>query len=205
MSEDKRPVYVVLGGPNGAGKSTTAKRVSIGEFVNPDVVARQLNPADPENAATALQAGKQVLVRLKQLKDQRLSFTSETTLASKNSLIQIDDAKARGYEVRLYFVALANADTSVDRVAHRVNQGGHHIPEDILRRRFEPIFAHAVIAAQKVDRFELIDNEGWNAKSILVIEDGQVVARQRSEHPTIERLAEQIAAAHALISSKRVP
>lgn len=170
MADEKRPVYVVLAGPNGAGKSTTAKRVSIGEFVNPDVVARQINPADPDNPATSLEAGKQVLRRLSELKAQRQSFTNETTLASKNSLMQIDDAKAKGYEIRLYFVALANADTSGKRVAHRVRQGGHDIPTEVLRRRFDPILANAVVASQKVDRFELIDNERWESKPILVIE-----------------------------------
>jgi predicted ABC-type ATPase len=201
----KRPIYVVLGGPNGAGKSTTAKRVSIGEFVNPDVVARQINPADPESPSTALEAGRRVLRRLNELKDQGQSFTNETTLASKNSLMQIDDAKAKGYEVRLYFVALATVDTSIDRVAHRVCEGGHNIPTDVLQRRFDPILANAVVASQKVDRFELIDNERWESKPILIIENNHVVARQRSEHPKIQALSDQVVEARFLISSERIP
>jgi predicted ABC-type ATPase len=190
MADSARPVFVMLGGPNGAGKSTTAKRVTIGEFVNPDVVAKRINPQSPD--AAALPAAREVLKQLKTLKEQSLSFTYETTLSSNDSLRQIDDAKAKGYEVRLYFVALADADTSARRVAFRVSQGGHDIPADALMRRFELTFANAVEAAANVDRFELIDNQNWKSETILIIENNQIVARHTSEHPRIQLLLEQI-------------
>jgi predicted ABC-type ATPase len=41
-----------------------------------------------------------------------------------------------GYEVSLYFLALPSAETAIMRVSARVKQGGHNIPESIIRRRF---------------------------------------------------------------------
>ncbi len=38
--------------------------------------------------------------------------------------------------VTLWFLALPDAETAVERVAERVRQGGHNIPEEVVRRRF---------------------------------------------------------------------
>jgi predicted ABC-type ATPase len=194
MAASNRPVFVVLAGPNGAGKSTTAARVMVGEFVNPDVVAKRINPGYPEGMLAALQAGREVIGQLKDLKANGRSFTYETTLSSNDSLRQIRDAKAKGYEVRLYFVALADVDTSIDRVGYRVLRGGHNIPTEALQRRFPLILANVLEVAPRVDRFELIDNQDWEGKSRLLIENGRVVYRHRSDYPGIEALIGRIVA-----------
>jgi predicted ABC-type ATPase len=82
----RRPHVVVLAGPNGAGKSTAAPallrgRLGVTEFVNADTIAHGLSAFSPEHAA--IEAGRIMLARLRQLASQRRDFAFETTLASR--------------------------------------------------------------------------------------------------------------------------
>lgn len=133
------PVVIIIGGPNGAGKSTTAPDIldaelGITEFVNADVIAKGLSAFAPERSAIA--AGRIMLQRLDELAAQRANFAFETTLASRSFAPWVGDLVATGYEFRLVFVSLPSADLSVARVASRVSRGGHHVPEESIRRRF---------------------------------------------------------------------
>lgn len=130
---------MILAGPNGAGKSTAAPdllqdALSVNEFVNADVIARGLSAFDPDSAAIA--AGRVMLARLHDLADQRASFAFETTLASRSFAPWLRDLRASGYAVHLFFLWLPSADLAVQRVAQRVTAGGHHLPEDTVRRRY---------------------------------------------------------------------
>lgn len=134
-----QPVVIVIAGPNGAGKSTTAPDIlnaelGIVEFVNADVIAKGLTAFAPERSAIA--AGRIMLQRLDELAAQRATFAFETTLASRSFAPWIAGLALTGYEFRLAFVSLPSADLSVARVALRVQGGGHHVPEDTIRRRF---------------------------------------------------------------------
>lgn len=192
MPVSQRPVFVLIGGPNGAGKSTITPRVQVGEKLDPDAIAKRINPKNP--ATAALPAAREAIKALKSWKEEGRSFTYETTLSSNASLKEIDDAKAKGYEVRLYFVALDNASRSAQRVALRVLQGGHNIPTTDIFRRFELTFANAIEAAPKVDRFELIDNHKGDFKSVLLIENQQLKMRGTSESPRIQTAIAALAA-----------
>ena len=132
------PTLVLLAGPNGAGKTTfingfLRERAETFQFVNPDEVARSLTGA---GAARDLAAGRLVLERLDDLVADRADFVLETTLASRSPAVRIRDWKAAGYRFELVYLRLPSADHSVARVANRVAEGGHGIPEDTLRRRF---------------------------------------------------------------------
>jgi predicted ABC-type ATPase len=139
MSEP-RPSVVILAGPNGAGKSTAApellhKELGLSEFVNADVIARGLSAFDPDRAAIA--AGRVMLARLSELAKQRESFAFETTLASRSFAPRLKDLRASGYAVHLIFLWLSSAELAVERVAHRVRAGGHNVPADTVRRRYD--------------------------------------------------------------------
>jgi predicted ABC-type ATPase len=193
MLKDRRPIFVVLAGPNGAGKSTITHSVQIGPKIDPDALAREINPLNPD--AAALMAARRAIAGLKSYKELRRSFTYETTLSSNTSLREIEDAKAKGYEVRVYFVALESPSQSAARVIERVSHGGHDIPADAIARRFEVTFAHVNEVVAKVDRFELIDNHRGATRSVLLIESGRVIQQDVSQSPRINRaIAELIAA-----------
>jgi predicted ABC-type ATPase len=134
-----RPSVVILAGPNGAGKSTVAPALlrgalAVDEFVNADVIARGLSAFDPDRVAIA--AGRVMLARLKELADERVDFAFETTLATRSFAPWLRSLRISGYDVHLCFLWLASADLAIARVADRVGMGGHHVPEEVVRRRY---------------------------------------------------------------------
>jgi predicted ABC-type ATPase len=131
---------IVIGGPNGAGKSTIAPMVlrdylSIRDFVNADQIAAGLSAYNPEGAA--FEAGRIMWRRLQELTDAGKSFAFESTLSSRTFALFLSKLKKRGYHVDLCYVWLNSVEVALQRVALRVRMGGHHIPPDVLARRYE--------------------------------------------------------------------
>ena len=129
----------IISGCNGAGKTTASYTVlpemlNCKEFVNADEIAKGLSPFQPEQVS--IQAGRIMLSRLKDLLAQGVDFAFETTLSSKTYRQFIYEAHANGYFVTLVYFLLNSSDLAVERVRDRVVSGGHHIPEDVIRRRF---------------------------------------------------------------------
>lgn len=133
------PQVIVISGPNGAGKTTAAEHLlrgamSIQHFVNADWIARGLGAFDPDSVA--LEAGRAMLARLKQLAASRSDFAFETTLASRTFAPWIGRLCASGYEFGLLHLWLPDPEQAVSRVADRVRGGGHDVPADVIRRRY---------------------------------------------------------------------
>jgi len=136
----RQPNVIVIAGPNGAGKSTAAPELLQGpmrveEFVNADVLAQGLSAFHPEGAAMA--AGRIMLARMKELARQRTDFAFETTLASRSFAPWLAGLCKQGYSFRLLYLWLPDANVAVCRVRERVRQGGHDIPDEVIRRRYE--------------------------------------------------------------------
>jgi predicted ABC-type ATPase len=134
-----RPKIVIIAGPNGAGKTTFAeeflvKEAGFPEFINADSIARGLSPFAPEKAA--LQAGKVMLAEIERRVGSRKSFALETTLSGRIYARRIPIWQKAGYHVQLVFLSLPAVELALERVKARVAQGGHDIPEHVLRRRF---------------------------------------------------------------------
>jgi predicted ABC-type ATPase len=134
------PDVIVLAGPNGAGKSTASEKLlqesfKVSEFVNADVIARGLSAFHPEGVAVA--AGRIMLTRLRELASDRKDFAFETTLASRSFAPWLNRLIETGYSLKLFFFWLPSAEMAVRRVAQRVSTGGHSVPEDAIRRRYE--------------------------------------------------------------------
>ncbi|WP_013321006.1 zeta toxin family protein [Gloeothece verrucosa] len=134
------PNVYVIGGCNGSGKTTVAKRLlpdflGVIEYVNADEIAAGLSPFNPESVA--MQAGRLMLERLATLKAQKVNFAFETTLAARNFARFLRDCQNSGYRVNLIYFWLQTPDLAVERVKRRVVSGGHNIPEEVVRRRYE--------------------------------------------------------------------
>jgi predicted ABC-type ATPase len=130
---------IIIAGPNGAGKTTFARSFLPAEahcprFINADLIAAGLAPFAPETAA--IKAGRLMLEEIEQGARRGVSFAFETTLSGLSYLRHIAPWRAQGYRVSLFFLRLPDAETAIARVAERVRQGGHDIPEPIIRRRF---------------------------------------------------------------------
>ena len=131
---------LIIAGPNGTGKTTFAREFLPAEaqmlrFINADLIAAGLAPFNPESAA--LQAGRLMLKEIDECVDAGKSFAFETTLSGHTYLKKITVWQAMGYQVKLWFLSLPSADVAVSRVALRVSQGGHNIPEHVIRRLFQ--------------------------------------------------------------------
>ena len=147
----------MIAGPSGAGKSTFYRLVRFaGQFVNADDIARELNADTPDDASIA--AGRRALDILDELVGQRKDFIYETTLASHQAIKLLRQAKAAGYNIALIFVALESADLHVLRVAQRVRQGGHDIPEASIRRRYARTFDQLLAAIPLCDAVRIYNN-----------------------------------------------
>lgn len=159
-----RPKIVIIAGPNGAGKTTFARaflpqEAQVSRFINADLIAAGLSPFAPE--AEAIKAGRLMLDEIAECVRRRESFALETTLSGLGYLRHIGAWRASGYHVSLFFLSLPTAEFAVARVAERVRQGGHHIPEDVIRRRFASgrrNFDDSYRGA--VDAWALYDNSG---------------------------------------------
>ena len=133
------PHLIIIAGPNGAGKSITAPALlkdalSIENFVNADVIAQGLCAYQPEKAA--IEAGRVMLKRIHQLASDQADFAFETTLASRSFAQWIPRLRTQGYQFHLIFLWLQDADLAVLRVKERIKIGGHSVPEETIRRRY---------------------------------------------------------------------
>jgi predicted ABC-type ATPase len=160
LNSDKK--IIVLAGPNGAGKTTFAKSFLPNEaacttFINADLIAAGIAPFAPESAAIA--AGRLMLEMVQKQVASGNSFALETTLSGMGYARMIPQWRALGYTVELFFLSLPRVDYAVERVAKRVAQGGHFIPENVIRRRFEAgLYNFHNIYKPLVDAWSLMDS-----------------------------------------------
>jgi predicted ABC-type ATPase len=170
---DQRPVLVALAGPNGAGKTTFyhAHLTPAGlRLLNADEIARELE-IDAYEAAAVITQLRQELVR------QREGFVLETVFSDPvgDKLGFLKGAAQSGYTVVLCFVGIAGPQTSEQRVAMRVSQGGHDVPSEKLRSRFPRTMANLAAAIRQLPYVFIFDNEdlGHPFRSLAVFEHGK--------------------------------
>lgn len=155
---------IIIAGPNGAGKSTFAQEFLPNEancptFVNADLIAAGLSPFDP--AVAALRAGRLMHDEIRRHARTGRSFAFGTTLAGRGYARLIPEWRDAGYWVHLTFLKLHDAELAVERVATRVAQGGHDVPEPVIRRRFANGWSNFQNVYRKlVDSWRLYDNSG---------------------------------------------
>ena len=130
----------IIAGCNGAGKTTASFTIlpeilKCKEFVNADEIAKGLSPFQPEKVA--FEAGRIMLERINILLKSNENFAFETTLASKTYKSKLLWAKENGYIIKLLFFWLPTIDMAIERVAVRVSEGGHNIPNEIIARRYK--------------------------------------------------------------------
>lgn len=173
MSES-HPNVVIVAGPNGSGKSTAAPALlrdylGIREFVNADIIAQGLSGFGSENVA--IQAGRIMLDRLKELATAEADFAFETTLAARSFAAWLPKLQQAGYRAHLLFLWLPSAEMAQARVASRVQRGGHDIPKDVVRRRYDAGLRNFFYLYRPiVDSWRLFDNSDQNGYEMIAQE-----------------------------------
>jgi len=133
------PTLYLFGGCNGAGKSTFARAylrqlAPVPRFLNADELARGLSPLEP--GKLAVRAGKLLLQEIDSCIKIRSSFGLESTLSGMSHVKLLQEAKSLGYQIEIHYLWLPSPDLAIRRIRQRVKKGGHHIPDEDVRRRF---------------------------------------------------------------------
>lgn len=186
----------IIAGPNGAGKTTFAKEflpnfVDCPEFVNADLIAGGLSPFSPK--AAAVEAGRLMLRRIHQLASRRHAFGFETTLSGRGYLSLFRGLRAKGYRIHLFYLWLPNVQIAIQRVRERVRQGGHSVPEEDIRRRFnrglKNLFAEYL---NLMDTWTLSDNSGSLPRTVAYAKEGRIQTVDSNLFDKIKRGSESL-------------
>lgn len=180
----KSPRLTILGGPNGAGKTTLAESsyadlLETDRFLNADIFAAEAAPDAPSEEAFS--AGRRLITLRRQWIASGLDFVIESTLATRTLLASARSAAIHNYRISLIYLWVSDPDICIQRVAERVNRGGHYIPTDVIKRRYTrslQLLGRYIEIADDVDLFdasgipELIArkrNNGWRRYGNVVL------------------------------------
>ena len=186
------PNCYIIAGPNGAGKTTFATEflpqyAHCLEFVNPDMIAKGLSPFAPELAAA--RAGRLVLSRIQELAKARADFAMETTLSGRTYMSLFRRLKAAGYELHMFFLWLPVPELSLDRIAERVLEGGHNVPEADVRRRFPRATGNLFASyLPLLDTLYFFDNSGSKPEIVFTERNG---CRTIYQHPQFMQVLQE--------------
>lgn len=126
------PVLTVIAGPNGGGKSTFARALNL-PSIDPDRIAASYGQGFTDRAN--VRAAREALHLTAECLERRESLIVETTLAGRQPLRLMAQAREAGYRVLLAFIAPNVQDDTRFRIDNRVLEGGHNIPDADLKRR----------------------------------------------------------------------
>lgn len=187
-----RPQLWVLAGGNGAGKSNYHERYISPRglpFVNADLLARKIAPDSPEVAS--YEAAQMAAVLRDSLLNQGFSFCYETVFSHPSKIDFIAKAVARQYRVVLVYAHLSTPDLNLARVAQRVAEGGHGVPEDKVLSRIPRTMQHISKALRLAERALLYDNSETSQPYQLVAEvrEGKILT---VHHNPLPKWAEEI-------------
>lgn len=172
---DRRPIVVALAGPNGAGKTTFfyAHLASAGlRFVNADTLSAEL-------ALDTYQAARIADALRRELLSRGESFVFETVFSDPvgDKVAFLEEAARRGHQVVLCYIGLARAGQSIERVAMRVSQGGHDVPDEKLQARFPRTLANLARAIPRLPHVLVYDNSDFSApyRHVAAFDHGRLV------------------------------
>lgn len=175
----------IISGCNGAGKTTASYTIlpdllNCREFVNADEIAKGLSPFNPNSVA--IKAGRLMLTRINELIEGNQDFAFETTLSTRSYVNLVKKAQNRGFIVTIMYFWLNSPELAIERVKVRVNEGGHDIPEETIRRRyFAGIKNLFNLYIDIADDWLLINNSGLNAETIAEgNEEGTIIFDART-------------------------
>jgi predicted ABC-type ATPase len=165
----------ILAGANGAGKSTFYRLFlkSRGiNLINADIIARAINPVNPESASY------KAMILAERLREdlllQGISFCFETVFSHPSKIDFIARAKSLGYHIVLVYIHLETPELNEARVHQRVAEGGHDVPPQKIRSRIPRTMKHIATVLPLIDEARLLDNSLFDApfRKIAVIEHG---------------------------------
>ena len=151
--------YILIAGVNGAGKSTlyqTLESLKNMPRVNTDEIVKSFG--NWKNMSDVFRAGTIAITKIKEYFEQGITFNQETTLCGASIIKNIKWAKSLGYQIELHYVGVASVTIAKERIAYRVSQGGHGIPDADVERRYAESFKRLEEIISLCDLAVLYDN-----------------------------------------------
>lgn len=140
-------VYTIIAGVNGVGKSSL-----IGILMQINSTLGMIIDATNTDEGEAVR-------RIENCLNSGVNFTQETTLSGVRTLKTVQTAREKGYRIDLYYVAVNSADESLRRIENRVRKGGHDIPAEDVKRRYQSRFSDLLKVLPYCDTAQFYDNE----------------------------------------------
>ena len=166
-----RPRLTFIAGANGSGKTTLTRwNASLFQAIpllDPDAIANTLQATT--SALRPIAAARQVLKSAAERLKNAESFAVETTLAGKNYLQMMLDARNRGFEIVLVYIGTENVEINLARIRNRVLTGGHDVPERDVRRRYKRSYQNLPIAIKRADHSIVFDNSTEDGYRLIAI------------------------------------
>jgi len=207
-------IYVIAG-VNGAGKSSVggaAFRSFGGEYYNPDEAARQLIAADPglDPTEANVAAWRQGAGLLRQAIAERLDFAFETTLGGNTIPRLLAEAAVQGIGIYVWYAGLSGPERHLQRVRSRVRHGGHNVPEDAIRRRYERSRLNLIALLPLLAALRIYDNsaeadpaDGATPEPVLVLHTERGKILNLDDLPHASDWAKPIVAAALKLAQER--
>lgn len=183
------PSVYIIAGPNGAGKTTFAREflpryAECKNFINADLIAQGLSPFAPD--AAAFQAGRLMLKEIDQFAEQRVDFGFESTLSGTSYLNLIRRLRTQGYEVHIFFFWVPTVDLSLSRIRDRVLEGGHNVPEPVVRRRYVRSIKNFLrVYRHEADVWMTFDNSSATLAPIAIEKHGKLTIINKELYETL--------------------
>ena len=167
--------YIIIAGVNGAGKSTlyqTDDNLQSMPRINVDEIVRTFG--DWKNLRDIISAGKSALEKISQYLSEGVTFNQETTLCGKTVMKNILYAKSLGYCIEMHYVGVDSVEIAKERVAQRVEKGGHGIPEKDIEKRYVESFKHLNKILKECDLIIFYDNTE-KFRRFAICQNGRIV------------------------------
>lgn len=163
----ERPVLWIVAGPNGSGKSSLYNRTDIEGWggsvwiINPDLLTAKIVEQEGSAIDSAnLAAVQRIESWLEASINTYQTIGVETVLSSPKYLRLVDLAHAKGFIVRMLYVVLDTVEAQYERVAIRVQTGGHNVSRDKIAARRQRSFEMLAKFYEKLDDLYIFNNSG---------------------------------------------
>ncbi len=173
--------YTLFAGVNGAGKTSIYKSVYYNKNkhearINTDEMVARIGSWQDENLQ--MRCAREAVKLIRTYLNEGISFNQETTLSGKSIIKNIKTAKEKDFFIHLNYIGLESVEIAKQRIKHRVNNGGHGIPDEAVERRYVESFANLQDIITLCDVVDIYDNTD-KLRLIMSIENGRIVWKDK--------------------------
>jgi len=179
-----KPILLVIAGCNGSGKSSFSKLIAPDNFLPFDYdfyflsFYKTLADSDIRDTIAHNMAFNELENQINHSISNKINFCYETNFNS-SPLHWPELFKKNGYEVNLIFFCLNSIDEAKRRVAIRVENGGHFVPENEIIKRYFDGYANLNSNFSFFDNVHLFDTSEYLGipRHCISITNGRLVKK----------------------------